>query len=398
MQGHSRYDGLMAESDWIQDELSHLEDRNLLRQRVVRSGKLGPEIVVDGRRFVNFASNDYLGMAADPALPEVVSRTVLRGGWGSGASPLVVGRSAVHAELERRLAKFLGCEAALLFPTGFAANLGTIPVLVGNQDLIFSDEKNHASIIDGCRLSQARTVIYPHGDHQRLAELVAAKSARRKLIVTDGLFSMDGDLAPLDELADIAQTNDALIMVDEAHALGVIGPAGRGAAAHFDVVDRVAIRVGTLSKSFGSHGGFVAGSRALIDLLANRARSYVFSTAGPVASAAVALAAMHIMRDEPGRRERLLQMSNHVRQQLRAQGWDTGRSESHIVPVVIGDSAKTVQCAEQLRESSLWVPAIRPPSVPPGGALLRISLSSAHTDGMIDRLLTSVAKLRHVSS
>ena len=375
--------------EWIDDELRELERVDLLRRRVCRSGKLGAKLVIDGQRYLNFGSNDYLGIAADPALQDVVEKTVSRGGWGSGASPLIVGRSALHAELERRLAAFMDCEAALLFPTGFAANTGTIPALVGKQDVIFSDAKNHASIIDGCRLSGAQVVVFPHADVERLRMMIEqARDARRKLIVTDGLFSMDGDLARLPELGELAKRHGAMLMVDEAHALGVRGPAGKGVAAEFNV--QVDVRVGTLSKALGSHGGFVAGSKSLIEYLSNRARSYVYSTAGPVAAAAVALAALNILRDEPERRERLAGASQHVRQSLAAQGWNIGATQSHIVPIIVGDPARAVELSAQLKAQKLWVPCIRPPSVPEGESLLRISLSSAHSEAMVDVLLDAL--------
>lgn len=377
--------------DWIDREIEKLADAKLLRQPVSRSGKLGARIVVDGARYINFASNDYLGIASDPKLEQIVAKTVLRGGWGSGASPLIVGRSAMHAELERRLATFLDREAALLFPTGFAANVGTIPALVGKQDIIFSDAKNHASIIDGCRLSGATIVVYPHGDAEALSKLIAEQPRSGKaLIVTDSLFSMDGDVAPLEQLSAIADRFDAMLLVDEAHAIGVMGPNGRGAVAAAEVNSSVDVIVGTLSKSFGSHGGFVAGSKRLIDFLTNRARSYVFSTASPVAAAAIGLAALGIMRDEPERRERLLESADRLRNQLRERGWNVGASAYHIVPIIVGEAEMAIELSARLRNCGYWVPCIRPPTVPQGESCLRISLSSFHSAAMIDGLLQSL--------
>ena len=375
--------------DWIDAELEKLADADLLRTRVSRSGKQSTKVVIDGQRYVSFASNDYLGIAGDPALNNIVAKTVFHGGWGSGASPLIVGRAAMHAELERRLAEFVDKDAALLFPTGFAANVGTIPALVGKGDAIFSDAKNHASIIDGCRLSAAKIHIYPHGDVETLRTLLSESSGTydRKLIVTDSLFSMDGDAAPLRELAALPKEHDAMLMVDEAHAVGVIGPDGKGLAAESEVTSAVDILVGTLSKSFGSHGGFVAGSQKLIDYLSNRARSYVFSTASPVSTAAATLAAMKLMREEPKRRERLLALAKYVREQLSARGLKCGAAEYHIIPLVVGEAAKAIELSAYLRGRGFWVPCIRPPTVPNGESCLRISLSSAHTDPMIANLL-----------
>lgn len=381
--------------EWIDAELDRLAEAQLLRQRVSRSGKLGARVVIDGKQYLGFASNDYLGIAADPRLEETVAKTISLGGWGSGASPLIVGRSAMHAELERRLATLVNREAAILFPTGFAANAGTIPALVGKGDVVFSDAKNHASIIDGCRLSGAQKVIYPHANVQQLEDLLTQHaSAGRKLIVTDALFSMDGDVAPLADLAELARRHHAMLMVDEAHTLGVVGPEGRGAAAEAGVGDDVDIIVGTLSKSLGSHGGFVAGSQKLVDYLANRARSYVFSTASPVAAAAAGLAALGILRDEPDRRQRLLASADRLRLQLSEQGFVVGKSSHQIVPVVLGEASVTVEFAAQLKARGFWVPCIRPPTVPKGESCLRISLSSVHSDAQIDALIEALVEVR----
>ena len=382
--------------DWIDDELARLASAHLLRQRVCRSGKIDSTLVIDGQRYVSFASNDYLGIAQSAEVAEAVQNSVARNGWGSASSALIVGRSAMHAELERRLATFVEKEAALLFPTGFAANVGTIPALVGRGDLILSDAKNHASIIDGCRLSRAEIVIFPHRDTSAVrASLAAAPNTARKLIVTDSVFSMDGDVAPLGELAAISAEFNAILMVDEAHGLGVIGPRGRGVAAEQNVAESVDVLVGTLSKSFGSHGGFVAGSRQLVDYLANRARSYVFSTAAPVAASAAALAALGIIRDQPERREQLLAMSEHLRNRLTAQGWALGGGHTHIIPIILGSEPAALELTEFLRDRGFWVPCIRPPTVPPGESCLRISLASTHSQAMVDGLLEALDEFRN---
>ncbi len=381
--------------DWIDDELRRLENADLFRKRVIRSGKLAATIDVDGKRYINFGSNDYLGLAADSELNAAIEKAVLHSGWGSGSSPLIVGRSADHAELERHLATFMNCEAALLFPTGFAANMGTIPALIRKGDVVFSDARNHASIIAGCRLSGARIVVYAHGGVEQLETLLAQDfSGDRKLIVTDGLFSMEGDFAPLRELVELANRHQAMLLVDEAHALGVVGTEGRGTAECLNVAQRVDVRIGTLSKALGCHGGFVVGNQSLIDYLANCARSYVFSTAAPAAAAAAALAALKILHDQPQRRARLAGISEHVRDSLARQGWNIGKTVSHIVPVIAGEVTTAIEMAARLREQGIWAPCIRPPSVPPGNSLLRISLSSMHTDAMIEHLLDALEKLR----
>jgi 8-amino-7-oxononanoate synthase len=380
---------------WLDDELKSLQSQGLRRGRSERAGPQRPAaIVLDGRELINFGSNDYLGLA-DDLLREAVREALDESGWGSGASPLVTGRGMQQALLERELAEFEGTQAALLFPSGFAANLGTIAALVGRGDLVLSDAKNHASIIDGCRLSGATIQIYPHADAAAARRLLRDGTGyRRRLIVTDGLFSMDGDLAPLAELAESADQYQAMLLVDEAHATGVFGASGRGASEHCGVEDRVSVRVGTLSKALGSSGGFVSGSGQLIEYLANRARPYVFSTAAPEAVAAAGRAALRVVRDQPHRRRELLARAAGLRGRLRQQGWDTGRSASQIIPLIVGDPHATMDFAGRLREQGLFVPGIRPPSVPPGQSLLRISLSYAHTDEMCRRLCEALGGLR----
>lgn len=380
--------------DWIDDAMRELESQQLRRRPLVRDGQQSARIVLDGDRLWNFGSNDYLGLASDPRLIRAVADHAESCGWGSGASPLVMGRGRTHVELERQLARFEDTEAALLFSSGFAANVGTIAALVGPGDLVLSDAKNHASIIDGCRLARARVEVYRHGDadHAR-ASLRDHTGYRRRLIVTDGLFSMDGDVAPLHALAELARQHDAMLMVDEAHATGVFGRHGRGVSEHLDVESGVHVRVGTLSKALGSLGGFVVGRRRLIDWLGHRARSYVFSTAPPEAMCAAALAALKIVRDEPQRRERLLDRAGHLRQRLRSAGWQTGSSCSQIVPVRIGDPSRTMQIADRLRHAGYVVPGIRPPSVPQGESLLRISVCHGHDERQLEGLVHELTRV-----
>ena len=365
------------------------------RRLATRGGPQAAHVTIDGAELVNFGSNDYLGLAADPRLAAAAAEAADEEGWGSGASPLISGRSRAHARLEEALARFEGAEAAMVFPSGFAANAGTIAALAGPGDVVFADRKNHASLVDGCRLSRADVRVYPHGDWQQLGRLLARTDGDgRRLIVTDSLFSMDGDLAPLVKLADVAERYGAMLLIDEAHATGVFGREGRGVAEQLGVEDRVHVRVGTLSKALGSAGGFVVGCRSLIEWFIHRARPYVFSTAGPPAAAAAALAALEIVQNEPHRRERLLERAEELCAALCAQGWDVGDSISQIIPVIVGTPGRAVELAAALRERGLFVPAVRPPTVPDGESCLRISLGFAHTPEMIDRLLVAMAELR----
>lgn len=380
--------------DWIDDELEGLKWGHLLRERIASVRQRPAVITVDGRDLINFGTNDYLALASDPRLAEAVGHAMQGHGWGAGASPLLAGYSLHHQQLEQRLADFMGTEAALVFTSGYAANVGTVAALADRPDVIFSDEKNHASLIDGCRLSRATIRVYPHGDARALERMLRESTCyRRRLIVTEGVFSMDGDLAPLCDLAELSEAYGAMLLVDEAHAIGVFGSRGCGVAEHLGTSDAVHVTVGTLSKTFGSSGGFVCGRRRLIDWLVNTSRSYVFSTAPPAAVCAAAAAAVDIVREEPGRGQQLLAEAERLRQGLRAGGWQTGASASQIVPVVVGDATIATDLAAALRERGLYVPAIRPPSVAAGEARLRISLSVAHTTEMIDRLIAAMSEI-----
>jgi len=380
---------------WVDRELGRLQRGGLHRQLRTRLGPQGPGLRLDDWQGTSFGSNDYLGLAADRRLAEAVAEAVRKEGWGSGASPLLAGSADAHRWLEARLAEFEDTEAALVFGSGFAANSGTIAALAGSGDAVFADRKNHASLLDGCRLSRADVRVYPHNNVAQLGRLLArAGRYRRRLIVTDSVFSMDGDLAPLAELADLAERHDAMLLVDEAHATGVFGRHGRGVAEMLGVESRVDVRVGTLSKALGSIGGFVAGSRSLVEWLINRARPYVFSTAMPAAAAAAATVALDIVRDEPQRREQLLARANETRRRLAEQGWNVGPSASPIVPIVLGEPERAVRLAEQLFDRGFYVPAIRPPTVPEGESCLRLSFTWAHTAEQLDGLVETLAKLR----
>jgi 8-amino-7-oxononanoate synthase len=362
-----------------------------------------PEVAGDSRVHVqvsnqprlSFCSNDYLGLAAHPQVLAAAASAAARDGFGGSASRLVAGDLPAHRELERRLAEFLGCPATLVFPTGYQTNLGLLTSLAGSDDLIVSDALNHASIIDGCRLSRAKVAVYPHGDAAAAGRLLNQSAFRRRIVVTESLFSMDGDVAPLAALAEAAATQDAILIVDEAHAFGVLGPGGRGLCAEAGIVPDAMIA--TLGKALGSAGGFVAGHGALRDLLVNRARSFIYTTALPPPVAAAAGAALDLMSGPDGDRRRAV-LDGHrdwLLQELTRLGLAdqaARRAIGPIVPIMLGDEARALRVSAGLAARGIFVPAIRPPTVPLGSARLRITLSAAHDRGDLDALVTALAE------
>jgi 8-amino-7-oxononanoate synthase len=352
---------------------------------------------IGGEPLVNFSSNDYLGLASAPGVRAAAAAALELHGVGSGASRLVVGDTTAHHRLEQRLAAFEGTEAALLFNSGYAANTGIIPALVGPGDAVFSDALNHASLVDGCRLSRARVVVYPHKDVDALAQALEATPARRRLVVTDTVFSMDGDWAPLRELVEVCRAYGAALMVDEAHATGVLGPRGSGLCEELSVAPHVDLRMGTLSKALGSMGAYVATSRVLADLLLNRARPFIFSTALPPAVCAAAEAAVDAVEGDTALRERLWRNIRRFSAGLRVLGIPA-EPRSAIFPVILGEPGQALDAARRCRDRGLLVKAIRPPTVPEGTSRLRFCLSAGHTEGHIDlalEVLRSVWGRRH---
>jgi 8-amino-7-oxononanoate synthase len=379
----------------LRADLAELDARALRRVRHSLDTACGPHARVDGRDMLAFCSNDYLGLAAEPALAHALAAGAARWGAGSGASHLVSGHYTVHDRLETRLAEFVGCERALYFSTGYMANAGTIPALVGRGDAIFADRLNHASLVDGALLSRATLHRYPHADLAALERLLADSRAPRKLIVTDAVFSMDGDVAPLAELLALAERFDAWLMVDDAHGFGVLGPHGRGALAQADLASWRIVLVGTLGKAAGVAGAFVAGHAEVVEWLMQKARTYVFTTGAPPALADALLASLDLVAAGEARRAHLAALIARLRETLRLERWQLMPSHTPIQPVVIGDNVEALAVARALWERGVWVPAIRPPTVPAGTARLRISLSAAHRDEDVVRLAEMLNELEH---
>jgi 8-amino-7-oxononanoate synthase len=378
-------------------ELVRIDQRGLRRRMTPLESGTDAEVELAGERLVLLSSNNYLGLASHPALKAAAHDAIDRYGAGTGSSRLIAGHVDLHATVEGKLARFKGTEAAVIFPSGYQANVGTITSLVGHGDHVFSDELNHASIIDGCRLSRATTHVYAHCNLQSLtASLVAAPREGRRLIVTDSVFSMDGDCAPLAELVEIAERYHSALMVDEAHATGVLGRRGAGLVDALGLGARVDVQMGTLGKALGSAGAYVAGSRTLIDLLINRARSFIFTTGLAPATVAAAGAALDVVAAEPERRRALTDNAAYLRSGLAAQGFAPG-GDTHILPVVLGDNDRAVAFAAALRRHGVLVHAIRPPTVPPGTARLRVTPIATHTRAHLDRALDAfAAALREV--
>lgn len=376
-------------------ELLKLQDQHQLRRLTTIGSYNGPHITINGKKLLLMCSNDYLGLAGHPALRMAASAAMEQFGFGSGASRLVSGSSTLHRELDQKIARFKGTEAALAFNSGYAANTGIIPAIAGAGDVILSDSLNHASIIDGCRLSKAEVKVYRHRDVDHVEDLLKkGPSAGRTLIVTDGVFSMDGDIAALPELASLAEKYGALLMVDDAHATGVLGDTGRGTAEYFGLAGQVPVQMGTFSKALGSFGAFVAGDSALIDYLVNRSRSFIFSTALPPMVCAASIAALDIIDREPERREKLRGNRARFVQGLLSLGIAIADSKTPVVPLMIGDSKKALLISEKLLEYGIYAVAIRPPTVPEGTARIRTTMTATHSAEDIDKALDIFDRLK----
>jgi 8-amino-7-oxononanoate synthase len=380
---------------FIEAQLDDLKKRNLYRRLRRVEATQGPVLVVDGREVLNLCSNNYLGLADHPVLREAAKEAIDRYGFGSGASRLISGNTTLHEELEQKLAELKKSEAALVFNSGFQANVGIIPALVGKGDVVLSDELNHASIIDGCRLSRAEVAVYAHRDVGALKDALERAPAKcRKLIVTETVFSMDGDEAPLAEIVELAERYNALVMVDEAHATGCFGPGGAGVVSKLGLGERVFLQMGTLGKALGGFGAYVAGGLKLREFLINRCRSFIFTTSLPPPVLAAAIAAIDLVRDEPQRRPALWRNARALKEGLRRIGFSPGESQSQILPLVVGDADKCMALSERLLAKGVFAQGIRPPTVAPGTSRLRVTVMATHTHEHLQRALDAFEEVK----
>lgn len=378
----------------LASDLRQLHEQHLYRTRLLVEGAQGPEVCIEGRTYLSFCSNDYLGLAADGRVREAAKRGVDTYGVGSGASHLITGHTAAHHALEEELANFTGRPRALLFSTGYMANLGVLVALLGRRDAVLEDRLNHASLLDGGLLCGARLRRYVHADTKALERLLAECGGRRRLVASDGVFSMDGDLAPIPELAGIAKRHGAWLMIDDAHGLGVLGTEGGGTLQHFGAgLEQVPVLMGTLGKALGTFGAFVAGGADLVETLIQRARSYVYTTALPAAIAEATRASLRLVREEPWRRKRLTALIDRFRHGASQLGLPLLPSSTAIQPLLVGEAETAVRLSASLRERGILIPAIRPPTVPKGGARLRITFCALHSEEHVDRLLDTLDRL-----
>jgi glycine C-acetyltransferase len=381
--------------DWIQNELDTLKEGGLYNRIRTLSSPQGAWLQVDGKKVLNFCSNNYLGLANHPRMTEAAKAAVDRYGVGPGAVRSIAGTMDLHLELEKRMASFKGVEAAITMQSGFAANLAVIPALVGKEDVLFTDELNHASIIDGCRLSGARIEKYKHADAADLDRVIRENkdSYRRALCVTDGVFSMDGDLAPLDKIYEITNQHDVMLMVDDAHGEGVVGRGGRGIVDHFGLHGKVDVEVGTFSKAFGVMGGVIAGNAAIIDWLRQRGRPFLFSSAATPADVAACIAAVDLLEESTELVDKLWQNGNLFKKVMKEMGFDTGQSATPITPVMLGEAPLAQQFSRELFDENVFAMALGFPTVPKGKARIRVMLSAAHSPTDLEEGLEAFKKI-----
>ncbi len=369
---------------FLAQEISRLKEEGRYRRLRCMSSPQEEEITIEGKKLLNFSSNNYLGLANHPEVVQAFTEYARRYGVGSGASRLINGHMEVHAELEETFARFKGAEACLTFSSGYLANLGILGTLGSPETTIFSDELNHASIVDGCRLSRARVEVYHHADPGHLEDLLKASRARRRIIVTDGVFSMDGDIAPLPDLAELKEKYGAMLVVDDAHATGVLPPQGRGSADYFGLAGKIEIQMGTFSKALGTYGAYLCGSRVLVDYFINKCRTFIFNTGLPPAIAGATMKSLDLLSRHPERLASLLQNEEIFRREMEARGRKMS-SVTAIMPILVGKDQDTMAVSGRLYDRGLFISGIRPPTVPEGKGRLRVTLMATHTPAMVER-------------
>ena len=381
-------------TDWIKKQVDELKEQNLYNNILTIESAIGPEIQIEGKKLLNFCSNNYLGLANNPEMKKTAIEAIEKYGIGPGAVRTIAGTMTLHRELEEKLAKFKKAEAVITFQTGFVANLAVTPALVGENDLIFSDELNHASIIDGCRLSKAQVIRFAHADAKDLeVKLKAAPKYVKKLVITDGVFSMDGDIAPLDKIYEVSSKYGAMLMVDDAHGEGVLGNSGRGIVDHFGLHGKVDVEVGTMSKAFGVMGGLAAGKKEVIEWLSQRGRPFLFSSAMTIPDVAACIAAVGLLEKSENLVKKLWENADYLRAGLKKLGFDTGISISPIIPIMLGENKLAQDMSRELFAEGLFAKAIIYPTVPQGKARIRVMNSAGHTREQLDQALQIFEKV-----
>ncbi|MFH1824494.1 MAG: 8-amino-7-oxononanoate synthase [Candidatus Firestonebacteria bacterium] len=380
--------------DFLDEELKNLEEKGLYRRFKTLLSAQDVKVKMGNKIFINFCSNDYLGLANHPYVKRAAIKAIERYGVGAGASRLICGNMKLHEELEEKLAKFKKAEASIVFSTGYMANLGVISALLNVEDVVIVDRLNHASIIDGCKLSKAKIMVYSHVDLNDLEKVLKKVGKfRRRLIITDSIFSMDGDLAPLPDIMKLARKYHSMVMVDDAHATGVLGKNGRGIVEYYNLIDKPDIIMGTLSKALGSLGGFICGKKSLIEYLKNKCRSFIYTTGIPSSLCAASMASLEIIEKDPKIIKKLWDNTNYFKKQLNSLNLNTLNSTTPIIPIVLGDEKKTMEVANKIQEKGMLVLGIRPPTVPKGTSRLRITITSKHSKTNIDSLVLNLKSI-----
>lgn len=384
--------------EWISSELKEIKKNNLHRTLTEIDSSMSPEIIIDKKKYIQFASNNYLGLTINSKIKNHSIKSINKFGTGTGGSRLVTGTSSLHCDLENVIAKFKKTQDSIVFSSGYLANIGTISSIMNKDDYIFSDELNHASLIDGARLSKSNIIIYKHNDMMDLEKKLKKykKINKKKMVITDSIFSMDGDIAPLNEIVKLCKKFNCISMIDEAHATGVLGKSGSGASEMFNIQGDIDICMGTLSKAVGSVGGYVAGSRKLIDFLKNRARAFIFDTSLPASALAASIKSIKLIQNSDGPRKKLLSNIKNLHDFLKKNNFNFIYNETPIIPIIIGGESKTLKVSKILKDNGIYLPAVRPPSVPKGSSRIRITLMSTHTLKHIEKLKKVLNKIKEI--